>query len=93
MDELQLLLSKCKLLHKKVTETYNTRGQFFSLPSADLFVLKNRLNDHLQELKELDNKIQCLKWLGEIRETELDEKFTKCEEYIEKISVCCLFGI
>ena len=90
MSDLRLLVNTRKFTRKLVTENFNKRQSFASLSAIEKASLKVKLNEYAAKLKDLDSQIQNLKWATEKDESKLDEEFSSCEDYLDKIRDCLL---
>ena len=88
MADLKLLINTRKFTRKLVTENYNKRQNFSSLSALEKSALKAKFNDYSDRLKDLNSQIQTLKWATEEDESKLEEEFTVCETYFDKIRNC-----
>ena len=88
MENLKLLVNARKFIRKQITETYNARPTFSSIDVVEKSTLKTKLNDHAVRIKELDEKIQRLKWTESEDEAELETELAACESYYDKIRSC-----
>ena len=52
--------------------------------------VKATLSDHLVSLKELNNKIQSLKFSDSVPESELENELQSCSDYNHKIRECLI---
>ena len=88
MSDLKRLINSRKFVRKLVSETFNKRHNFPSLSAPEKFALKAKLNDHLQRLRDLNSQIQDFIWQEEDGESKIEDEFTTCETYFDKIRSC-----
>ena len=89
MSELNLLTRKRGFKRKYVTETHNSRNRFDSMSNSERGKVKSKLNDTLNELKNLNSEIQSLKFCSEIIiDNELEDEMTSCDDYESKVFEC-----
>ena len=70
MAELSLNVNSRKFIRKSVTETHNKKSNFVNLSLSERLNVKATLSDYLVSLKELNNKIQSLKFSDSVPESE-----------------------
>ena len=73
MAELKLLIASRKYLRKQVTENYNKRSEFSGFSMNERNKYRSVFEDHLERLKELNSKIQTIKWSEDLDEARLEE--------------------
>ena len=89
MSELAVFISQRKVLRKKVTECYNRSERYDSFSASQKQTERSLLSSYKADLHDIDAKILRLKFSDDVRESDLDDAVTACQEYKDKIE-CCL---
>ena len=84
---LNVLINTRKYVRVSITRLYNARDNFFDLNVSEKLECSSKLNQLLQDARELNSKIQIgLYENDEQAECELDEQeLEECESYEDKI--------
>lgn len=88
MSNLQLLVGQRKIVRKKVTELFNKSSEFVNLDQDTKLSKKSLLLGYKDRLKDLDDRIFCIKFSDTTEEAVLEEELIACEEYFDKIHTC-----
>ena len=88
MASLDLLVSSRKYKRKLVTILHNKRETFYSLSQSEIHATKSVLKDHFEQLQDINNKIQSLKFSTSFEESDLEQELEACENYFTKIREC-----
>lgn len=88
MSSLQLLVGQRKIVRKKVTELFNKSSEFVNFDQDTKLSKKSLLLGYKDRLKDLDDRIFCVKFSDTTEEAVLEEELVVCEEYFDKIHTC-----
>ena len=87
-SNLKLLSNSRKYTRKLVTENHNKKDSIASLSDTQKKELKAQLTDYHDTLKDLNEKVQALKWAEGENLAWLNEDLKDCEDYFRKIREC-----
>lgn len=85
---LKLLIQSRKYFRKVVTENHNKRSTFSLLSLNEKRTVRCLLEDYLSQLRDLNGKIQTLKWDESEDEAEIENELKTCHDYSCKIREC-----
>lgn len=88
MAELKFLIDTRKFKGKQITETFNKSAELHLLNEIDKITKRNILMSFKTETKDLDTKIQRIKFAGSYSESELEEELKLCADYEAKVLSC-----
>ena len=88
MSELTRLISRRKVIRKRVTDCTNRKQSYSSYNNEDKLSEREMLVEFKETLLQLDNQIFTLKFANLSDETVIDEENDLCQQYIDKINSC-----